>query len=187
MGERGRLLLTMLVHRDGDVANTVVSILSSLFLQYQCQVYSEIDGQYVNNECKAYGPYFAGINEDVCDASGGTYCAVSDCTELMDCVGEMTISATDDNRTAFATYLKSSPNITNPVDPYECGRAREYFGFDESFVNDDQICEDVKQFTNTRDFAFLDEFFDQGGKADEITEKDGLVPPLVLNAPTTST
>jgi hypothetical protein len=161
--------------------------LSSLFLQYQCQVYSEIEDQYVDNECDNYGPYFAGINEEVCDAHGGTFCAVSNCTELMDCVEEMIESAIDEEKAPFAAYLQSAPNITNPVDPYQCGRAREYFGFDENFINDDQICKDVEQFTNTRDFAFLDEFFDQGDQSSGAIEKDGLVPPLVLKEPTTST
>jgi hypothetical protein len=73
----------------------------------------------------------------------------------------------------------------NPMDPFECGRAREYFGFDKDFVNDKQICRDIGQFQNTRDFEFIDEFLNQGfssGISPETGEPP-LVPPLILTPP----
>jgi hypothetical protein len=69
----------------------------------------------------------------------------------------------DDDNSAFAQYANASPNITNPIDPIECGRAREYFGFEENFINDQQICDDIEQLASTRDFDILNEFFNQGG------------------------
>jgi hypothetical protein len=73
----------------------------------------------------------------------------------------------------------------DPTDPNACGRAREYFGFDANFVNDNQICTDVNQFKNTKDFEFLEEFFKQGGDSEVEIEfgEPPLVPPLILTLP----
>ena len=45
-----------------------------------------------------------------------------------------------------------------------CGDSREYFGFDPTYTNDADICDNVKQLHNTRNFGFLDEFYDQGSE-----------------------
>lgn len=81
----------------------------------------------------------------------------------------------------------SKPKELDAFDAFECGRAREYFGFDEYFINDKKICRDVGQFQNARDFDFLDEFFERGSVV-EVEEEDGtppLVPALVLSLPNT--
>ena len=41
-------------------------------------------------------------------------------------------------------------------------QVREYLGFDDTFVNDRQICEDLVQLRHSRDFSFIDEFYGQG-------------------------
>jgi hypothetical protein len=111
--------------------------------------------------------------------------------------------ALDENRTAFAKYLEAMPgaeylqpsetcpadeSCPTPLDPLDtigCGRAREYFGFDEYFVNDKNICEDIVQFQNSRDFKFLDNFFNQGSSEGESNDPGDvpLVPQLVLTKP----
>jgi hypothetical protein len=40
--------------------------------------------------------------------------------------------------------------------------ARQYFGFDENFLDDKKICADIEQLRFTKEFSFLDEFFNQG-------------------------
>jgi hypothetical protein len=77
------------------------------------------------------------------------------------------------------------PKEWDPKNPIECGRVREYFGFDKDFVNEKQICEDIGQFQNTRDFLFIDEFLNQDFNVvvdPESTERP-LVPPLILTPP----
>jgi hypothetical protein len=111
-----------------------------------------------------------------------------------------------EEKTAFTKYLETMPGgeylkkcdpdteesctpdgkELNPLDAFECGRAREYFGFDEYFINDEHICRDINQFRNTRDFEFLEEFFKQGSGIEAEPNSDVfLVPPLVLVPPKT--
>jgi hypothetical protein len=144
------------------------------------------------------------MSAEACEAHGGTFCPITDCTDLKDCVEGYHVDAVNDNRIAFSTYLEGMPggeyltpakcdNASDPakycdekwVDPDLCGKAREYFGFDASFVNDLKICTDIKQFQNSKDFDFLDEFFKQGRDAEVENEsgKPPLVPPLTLTPP----
>ena len=67
---------------------------------------------------------------------------------------------------AFAEYLAMSPKIKDTSDSYQCGQARVYFGFDESFINDEAICSDVEQLRFSKDFEVLQEFFKQGDNSD---------------------
>jgi hypothetical protein len=118
------------------------------------------------NECKIPGPYLAGLNTKACNAYGGTWCpSPQDCRDLQDCIAEEIQIAEEFNHTAFAMYLKAAPSITRPEDSSQCGAAKQYFGFDAFFLNDDQICEDILQLRNSRDFDFLDAFFKQGDEA----------------------
>jgi hypothetical protein len=86
---------------------------------------------------------------------------------------------------AFEQYLFESPNITISNNSAQCGTAREFFGFDKYFINDDQICEDVEQLMYSRDYYFLDEFFDQGSRrgqkecGGQEAEASPLIPPDV--------
>jgi hypothetical protein len=91
----------------------------------------------------------------------------------------MTEEAKLEKRDPFVIYLEGSPNITDTTNHVECGNARKYFGFDENFINDKQICEDIEQLKYSRDFDFLQAFFGQG--ADEPPGDD---PPDLTPAPT---
>jgi hypothetical protein len=75
------------------------------------------------------------------------------------------ISAKEEGRWAYRTYLEVI-NITDPVDPDACGEAREFFGYDATFTNDAEICDNVKQLRNTRNFDQLDSFYGQGSSGD---------------------
>jgi hypothetical protein len=122
------------------------------------------------------GPYLAGINEGACATFGGTFCpAPADCTTLRNCIKEYFDGA--NKPSAYATYLEASPIITDPTDRVSCGRARDYFGFDDDFINDEQICEDVEQLRNTRDFKLLESFF---GESDYNPPSDDEPPPVIL-------
>ena len=44
-------------------------------------------------------------------------------------------------------------------------RARQYFGYDESFLNDQAICDEIDELRFSKDFTFLDEFFSSEGGA----------------------
>jgi hypothetical protein len=72
------------------------------------------------------------------------------------------LAAKDQGLIGYAQYLDNYPNITSPTNAKQCGNAREYFGFDAHFLNDDQVCEDIYQLRFTDDFDFLNEFFNQG-------------------------
>jgi hypothetical protein len=86
----------------------------------------------------------------------------------------------EENQLAFANYLASSPTIGDAMNRNQCGKSREYFGFDELFINDEQICEDIEQLKYIKDFDFLNDFFKQG--SDIVREPDN-VPELELVAP----
>jgi hypothetical protein len=155
-------------------------------------------------ECKSYGPFFSGIRDEACAIQGGTFCPITNSTVLKECVkadyDEVVVGET---QPAFANYLSSMPRGAylscpdddesclsdskelNVTDSFGCGRAREYFGFDSDFINDKQICRDIKQFQSTRDFEFLEEFFDQSGarKPEGPGLNQPLVPPLILQKP----
>ncbi|CAB9498733.1 expressed unknown protein [Seminavis robusta] len=118
--------------------------------------------------CGNPGPYLAGINKEACDAQGGTWCPTPvNCNVLKTCVADLIsqAGAAADNTPAFLQYLDAAPKIADVTDLQQCGRARAYFGFDELFVNDAQICDDIKQLKYTVDFTFLDEFLKQGSPA----------------------
>jgi len=85
-----------------------------------------------------------------------------------------------ENRPAFEQYLLGAPQLNNTSDQHQCGSVRNYFGFDELFINDKQICEDITQLKYSRDFDFLDEFFKQGHDDEEL---DVGAPELVMVPP----
>jgi hypothetical protein len=142
---------------------------------------------------------------------GGTFCPITNCTVLKECVEDYYEEAVGDDRKAFAQYLvsmpggaylqpqencslpdagESCPQVSvpkelDPLDTSQCGLAREYFGFNMNFVNDKQICGDIRQFQNARSFDFLEEFFAQGfdGEPEVENPEPPLVPPLILNKP----
>jgi hypothetical protein len=149
----------------------ITSIFLSHRLQFKCA-----DDNGDPNECQNKGPYLAGLNEEACATFGGTFCpAPADCTTLRNCIKDYFDGA--NKPSAYATYLEAAPNITDPMDLISCGRSREYFGFDEYFINDEQICEDVEQLRNTRDFKLLESFFGNSEYTSPTSDDDIVILP----------
>jgi hypothetical protein len=125
------------------------------------------------------GPYLAGINAGACAAQGGTWCpAPTNCADLQVCVQEhFEVANVTEGQEAFAWYLAKAPEIEDPTDFRQCGEARQYFGFDEYFIHDVQICADLGQLRFSKDFDFLNEFFGQGEAVPEGGGILELVPP----------
>ena len=108
------------------------------------------------------GPFFAGMTTEACDAQGGTWCPyMTDCSRLQDCLAEDIASSISDYP-AYTNYLQAAPQINDHTDQGQCGRTREYFGYDEYYLNDDAICDEIYELRFSKDFDFLNEFF--GGK-----------------------
>ena len=123
------------------------------------------------SQCGQVGPYFAGLSEAACHSQGGTYCYNSaDCSDLRDCLADLKSQPQPEG---FLAYLNKAPAIDDTSSHEQCGRVRNYFGFDEMFVHDIAVCEDVEQLKYTKDFTFMDEFFNQG---DANTYKNGKSP-----------
>ncbi|CAB9520122.1 expressed unknown protein [Seminavis robusta] len=116
--------------------------------------------------CNQRAPFFSGLSEESCSAAGGTWCpTATDCSVLKDCVDQEITGAENANKTSYKVYLE--PGIVENENDFEsCGRSREYFGYDPLYKNDDDVCENIKQLHNTKDFGFLDEFYSQGTPAD---------------------
>ena len=74
--------------------------------------------------------------------------------------------------------------MTDTTDRTQCGRVRGYFGFDELFINDEQVCEDIEQFKYTKDFDFLNEFFNLGS---DLPGSPSGAPALTMTPPDRST
>ncbi|CAB9501422.1 activity domain protein [Seminavis robusta] len=143
-------------------------------------------------ECHQFGPLFSGMSVEACEAHGGTFCPEpTDCTELRECLSKEVAWAKDNDMFAYEKYLNDAPNnFTDTTSAKECGLLRAYFGFDETFINDKQVCRDVEQLKHTRDFAFLDEYFSQGsseelggGGGEECNCEVPSKPELVFTAP----
>ncbi|CAB9517836.1 expressed unknown protein [Seminavis robusta] len=110
------------------------------------------------------GPFFAGLSDDSCAANGGTWCAAdTDCSDLQSCVQTEYDTAVADKKGGYAEYLKGGL-VGTATDPDDCGSSREYFGYDALYTHDLEICDQVQQLHNTQNFAFLEEFFDQGSE-----------------------
>ena len=82
-----------------------------------------------------------------------------DCSELKTCISDLINEADNPDTLAYKQYLESAPVITDPADFQQCGEVRNYFGFDEMFLNDYAVCEDVSQLRYSRSFEFLKDFF----------------------------
>jgi hypothetical protein len=91
----------------------------------------------------------------------GTFCENPiDCSYLKTCIEVAKTYAEDNNRTAFLIYLDSSNSINNATDRNQCGRAKEYFGFDQDDPDEVKICNEIQRLRDTQDFLALDEFAD---------------------------
>ncbi|CAB9517861.1 Apolipoprotein(a) [Seminavis robusta] len=129
------------------------------------------------HECKHPGPFFAGMSTEACASHGGTWCAApTNCWDLKVCVESEIKLGKEKGHHAYAKYVEGG-RITDPKDVLDCGRARKYFGYDEHYTHDDDVCENVRQLRNTRRFKDLDRFFGRGadgssGKAEGPKEVD---------------
>ena len=151
-------------------------------LQFQCE-FQTSSGLELNDACERVGPFFSSLNQQACDVYGGVFCPTTDCTDLKTCVESYQNEY--EEPLAYADWLKLSPLINDASSSLDCGDARQYFGYDPNFVNDEHICDDVRQLRFSRDFAFLDNFFNQGdddadGDADPSSKE---IPRLVLEHP----
>lgn len=90
----------------------------------------------------------------------------TNCTDLQKCVGDLTAEAISNDLPAFQSYLESSPVIEDSTNFDQCSQAREYFGFQGSYINDVNVCGEIEQLKYTNDFGFLDRFFGQGAEED---------------------
>jgi len=120
--------------------------------------------------CNEEGPLFSGTSKESCDVLGGTWCPTqADCTTLQSCIEDMKARSLDNNQKALHAYLEGAPSITDASSTSQCGKAREYFGYDEYFINDDQICADAWQLRYSKDFSWMEDFF---GGADEDADEN---------------
>ncbi|CAB9510835.1 expressed unknown protein [Seminavis robusta] len=115
--------------------------------------------------CNERASFFSGLSEESCSAVGGTWCpTATDCSVLKDCVDQEMTRAENDGKLSYKAYLEPGA-VENPNDFDDCGDSREYFGYDPLYKNDDDVCANIKQLHNTKDFGFLDEFYSQGSPA----------------------
>ena len=106
------------------------------------------------------------MSEAACHSQGGTYFPnAADCSTLKSCVASMKQDAASDNLPLFEDYLDASPSIADTTDYEECGRARNYFGFDENFINDQAICDDIDQLKYSKSFKFLEDMYGSNGSS----------------------
>ncbi|CAB9513303.1 expressed unknown protein [Seminavis robusta] len=125
-------------------------------------------------ECKNPGPFLSGLSEEACSAHGGFWCqSPANCEVLQECVDDQIAKAEQNGFLPYAAFLKGGL-IKNPHDAHDCGRSREYFGFDETYNNDADVCENVIQLRNTRNFEDLDNFFNQGSKGSDKEENKAI-------------
>jgi len=139
------------------------------------------------NKCKNPGPILSGLTTESCQVYGGVFCPAPDnCTALQACVEDYEYWGGNNTRPAYAAYLSEAPAITDPTDRSQCIATREYFGFDGSFINDGQICDDIHQLRFTRDFLFMESFFNVGSEPGGATKSNSstvVVPRLELTEP----
>lgn len=144
--------------------------------------------------CQNPGTFLAGFSEEACQIQGGTFCPnPADCLVLKDCVANSIIEAENSGQVAFAKYLETSPLIEDPRDPFECGCARQYFGFEPTYTNDIGICENLQTLRYVKSFAVLDDLMDDSdadsSDCDDCMDAPGpdtalpLVPFLELTDP----
>ena len=125
------------------------------------------------------------MSEAACHSQGGTYCPnAADCSVLKTCVATMKAEASSNNLPMFVDYLGASPSISDATDNDECGRARNYFGFDENFINDQAICDDIEQLKHSKSFKFLEDMYGSGGSSSSSSSSSGCSEPAA--APVTA-
>jgi hypothetical protein len=76
---------------------------------------------------------------------------------------------------ALFDFLKAAPEVNNSTSSYECGQLREYYGFDEDYPIDDDICVDINFLKDSDDFRFINRY-NKGHKEDPDKHPDLIVP-----------
>lgn len=118
-------------------------------MQYECATATK---------CNNLGGYFAALSTEACDAQGGTWCPVAtDCSDLKTCIE--TDIADSDSSPAYKSWLEGAPTIDDTTDASQCGTTRQFFGYDEMFINDAAICAEIRELRHTRNFEHLNSFF----------------------------
>lgn len=103
-----------------------------------------------------------------CEAYGGTFCPNHNpCDDLKSCIETEIAWAKGNNRSTYEAYLNDAPSLNDTESADQCGMTREYFGHQDGFINDLQVCDDIQQMKHSRDFAFLDGFYGQGSGGDD--------------------
>jgi hypothetical protein len=63
----------------------------------------------------------------------------------------------------FEQYLESSPTLDDTASFFQCGRQREYFGFDEDTPDDQDICDELDRLKDTPDFHDFERYANLSG------------------------
>jgi hypothetical protein len=112
--------------------------------------------------CQNKGPWFSHLNGNACKVYDGVWCRnPRNCDDLVACTrsrefGNNTLDGNTTVSTAFEFYIKASPEPRDPTNANQCGRLREYFGFDFDYPDDTVICEEVDRLESSQDFTDLD-------------------------------
>jgi hypothetical protein len=59
---------------------------------------------------------------------------------------------------ALFDFLEAAPEVNDPDNSYQCGQLREYYGFDEDYPIDDDICADINFLKNSDDYRFINRY-----------------------------
>jgi hypothetical protein len=110
--------------------------------------------------CQNKGPWFSNINEEACKVYDGVWCRnPRNCNVLNDCIKNLEFSSpmgSENKTSAFELYVRASPKIRNIDNPTQCGKLREYFGFDFDYLEDQDICDELERLKSDPDFSDLD-------------------------------
>ncbi|CAB9511352.1 expressed unknown protein [Seminavis robusta] len=127
------------------------------------------------SKCKSKASGLAGFSQESCSAYSGKFCAYHrDCSTLKTCVAEEVKWATGKKKQAYLAYVSEAPELEDTGDADQCGQVRVYFGFEEDFPDDEEICEDVQFLREKTEFNNLDSFLGSGSSGGgEISANDG--------------
>lgn len=73
-------------------------------------------------------------------------------------------------RTVFSGYLNDAPTVNDPKDFFECGRLREYFGFDADYPIDEDITAELERLQCIPDFEDFEDLVRDGGSDSTLVE-----------------
>ncbi|CAB9496637.1 expressed unknown protein [Seminavis robusta] len=107
--------------------------------------------------CQNQGPKLAGFSEETCKLYSGTWCPhPTDCSTLTSCVSDEIAWAKKNGRKTYKGYLEAAPKLNDNTDVKQCGDLKEYFGFESTYPDQIEICEDVFFLRYSNDFGQID-------------------------------